>query len=209
MKFSTQFRPLIGLIFTLTSMCMLASCASSGSSGASTETSQVQTTNSESQQTTEAPKAEQITRAKNGKTLIILPISFKAGINMHDAIRNECMLPQKLSGFIRDNAYSQYENIVVDENRSSSRADVLDIQIVNLRGPKGGGWSGPKYVSVQGTLKRRGRVVGNFQGKRTSMGGAFGVFKRTCDILGRCTKTLGADIATWLQNPAKNSSIGE
>ncbi|NQV86958.1 MAG: hypothetical protein HQ492_07775 [Woeseiaceae bacterium] len=32
--------------------------------------------------------------------------------------------------------------------------------------------------------------------------------KGTCSILGRCVKTLGSDIATWLQNPTMNAMPG-
>ncbi len=209
MNIVIRFKKFISLLSVLMLACFLAACASSGSSSTS-EPAEAETTSPAAQQTAQqttdvTPKSS----VKNGKTLVILPVAFKSGIRMHDAIRNECMLPEKLSGFIRDNALSHYENIVVDGSGKPRGADVLAIEITDLRGPKGGGWSGPKYVTVQGSLKRNGRVIGDFQGKRTSMGGAFGVFKRTCDILGRCTKTLGADISTWLQNPGKNSTIGE
>ena len=40
-------------------------------------------------------------------------------------------------------------------------------------------------------------------------GGAFGAFKGTCSIIGRCTKALGQDIATWLTAPTQNAEIGD
>ncbi len=209
MELITQLNKIIRVFIILMIVCVLTACASSGSSSTASDQKQSQTAKSSPQPSPKKSADTSITRVKNGKTLVILPVTFKPGIRMNDVIRDECMLPQKLSGFIRDNAYSQYENIIVDGSRSSSRADVLNVQIVSLLAPKGGGWSGPKFVGIKGTLKRKGRIVGDFHGKRTSMGGAFGVFKRTCDILGRCTKTLGADIASWLQNPGKNSVLGE
>ncbi len=202
-----RFKQLIHLLLVLIISSWLVSCASSGSS--TPNQSQTEPTSTEAQQT--AKQVEDVvpkTSVKNGKTLVIFPITFKPGISMNDVIRDECKLPEKLSGFVRDNALSQYENIIVEGTAGNRGADVLSIQIVKLLAPKGGGWSGPKFVSIEGTLKRNGRKIGSFTGKRTSMGGAFGVFKGTCDILGRCTKTLGADIVAWLQNPLKNSSLG-
>ena len=39
-------------------------------------------------------------------------------------------------------------------------------------------------------------------------GGAFGGFKGTCSILGRCIKAIGADIAKWLANPTMDAMLG-
>ena len=39
-------------------------------------------------------------------------------------------------------------------------------------------------------------------------GGAFGGYKGTCSILGRCIKTLGSDIAKWLANPTMDAKLG-
>ncbi len=209
MNIVIRFKKYTSLLSVLLLACLLAACASSGSSSTS-ESAGAETASSETQQTAQqATDVAPTSAVKNGKTLVVLPITYKPGIKMHDAIRNECMLPKKLSGFIRDSALSQYETIIVDGSSGPRGADVLAIEITDLRGPKGGGWSGPKFVTAQGSLKRNGRLIGDFMGKRTSMGGAFGVFKRTCDILGRCTKTLGSDISTWLQNPGKNSMVGE
>lgn len=184
---------------------LLCSCASSGSSSASSQTA---TSTATEQALDKKPKATVAKSVKNGRTLAILPVTFLPGIKMHDVVREQCLLPEKLSGFIRDNAQNQYDNVIVDASRVPAGADVLKVQIIKVLAPKGGGWSGPKFLTVKGSLKRSGALIGSFSGKRTSMGGAFGVFKGTCDILGRCTKTLGQDIALWLQDPKKNSTLG-
>ncbi len=41
------------------------------------------------------------------------------------------------------------------------------------------------------------------------MGGFMGAYKGTCALLGRCTKTLGKDIAEWLKNPVNNATLGD
>lgn len=45
-------------------------------------------------------------------------------------------------------------------------------------------------------------------GAQASGGGMFGAYKGTCAILGRCVKTLGSDIAKWLQHPSRDSRLG-
>ena len=62
---------------------------------------------------------------------------------------------------------------------------------------------------MKGELYDRGKQIGSFRAKRFSGGGAFGAFKGTCAIIGRCTKTLGQDIATWLAAPTQNAELGD
>ena len=65
------------------------------------------------------------------------------------------------------------------------------------------------WMTVIGTLRERGRVVGSFRAKRYTTGGAFAAFKGTCSIIGRCTKAIGKDIAAWLENPGMDSKLGD
>jgi hypothetical protein len=64
-------------------------------------------------------------------------------------------------------------------------------------------------MTVKGELYDRGKQIGSFRAKRYTTGGAFGAFKGTCSIIGRCTKTIGEDIARWLAAPTQNAIIGD
>lgn len=68
---------------------------------------------------------------------------------------------------------------------------------------------GAKMVPIKGTLEENGAATGNFKGRRTSDGGVFSVSEGTCSILGCCVKTLGRDVADWLQHPSTVSIVGE
>jgi hypothetical protein len=63
-------------------------------------------------------------------------------------------------------------------------------------------------MTVEGVLRDNGREIGSFTAIRYSGGGVFGGYKGTCAIVGRCAKTLGKDIANWLENPQKGSKLG-
>jgi hypothetical protein len=63
-------------------------------------------------------------------------------------------------------------------------------------------------VTVEGELVENGEVIGSFTASRYSSGGAFGGFKGTCAILGRCIQSIGKDIAAWLKNPTMNAMLG-
>jgi hypothetical protein len=64
-------------------------------------------------------------------------------------------------------------------------------------------------MSVKGELFDKGKQIGSFRATRFSGGGAFGGFKGTCAIIGRCSKTLGSDIAGWLGAPTQNAQLGD
>ncbi len=142
-------------------------------------------------------------------TLVIKPIVFKKDSYIRDAVKNECNLTGKLTQFIEKNASSQYANILTDSNSKQRNAQTLSITIEEVQGGGGGAWSGAKSVVVKGKLTQNGRVLGDFRGRRYSGGGMFGAYKGTCAILGRCVRTLGKDIAAWLQNPSSKAVLGD
>ena len=80
---------------------------------------------------------------------------------------------------------------------------VLEVEIVDLDGEGG---MRPKSLTIAGTLRENGKVVGTITAKRTSTGGAFG-FGGVCRTLHRCAKTLGKDVAKWLKAPAMDVNL--
>jgi len=146
-----------------------------------------------------------------GVDTLVIPqkIAYTAGLDVRDAVRNECRLEEKLLEFIKENAKGAYANLVY-EKPTSGEYHVLAAEIVAVVGGGGGAWSGAKAVKIKGTLTdQAGKVLGTFDAGRYSGGGAFGGYKGTCAILGRCTKTLGKDVAAWLVSPAMDSHLGD
>lgn len=134
--------------------------------------------------------------------------TFNASSGANDNVKAECELPQKLSTFIKDNAKGSYDEVNVGD-AAAGAGRTLKIEFTNVLGVGGGAWSGPKSVTIQGTLTEGDKVIGTFLGRRTSTGGAFGGFKGTCAIIGRCVKTLGSDVGNWLKSPSMDGKLGE
>ena len=123
-------------------------------------------------------------------------------------VREECKLGTKLTQFIKTYAKNPtvtLRNDPIDE----AEGKVLILEIVNVVGPGGGVWSGAKSIRIKGELLENGEVIGTFTAARFSGGGAFGAYKGTCSILGRCVKASGSDIAKWLANPTMNAMLGD
>lgn len=134
---------------------------------------------------------------------VVKDIPFAKGLEVRDAVRNECQLGSKLASFI-----AQYGSDVKLVDKLSG-AKVLDVKITELHAPGGGGFSGPRWMEARGTLKQGGKAVASFRVKRFTTGGAFAAFKGTCAILGRLPKAMGQDIARWLENPTDNAELGD
>ncbi|NOQ35507.1 MAG: hypothetical protein GQ569_06380 [Methylococcaceae bacterium] len=153
-----------------------------------------------------APKqqSDTVSSTSASKDLIIKTVVFSNPDEVRDAVKNECNLKEKLTSYIKKNIDGQY-NIV----ENSMNAAVLEIEISEAHGNSGGAWSGSKMVMIKGELKRGGQLISSFKAKRFSGGGMFAGFKGTCAILGRCVRTLGKDVAKWLENPTKNARLGD
>ena len=134
-------------------------------------------------------------------------IPFASTAQVPAAVKESCQLQTKLADFISQSAGGSVQIVDGALNRKLGR--VLEMEITDVHAPGGGAFSGPKWMSVKGELFDRGRQIGSFRAKRYSTGGAFGGFKGTCSIIGRCTKALGEDIARWLAAPSMNAEIGD
>lgn len=124
------------------------------------------------------------------------------------AVKAECALETKLPAFIEEYARGQFDTInLIDD--ADAKGKLLSVKITGLVGTGGGAWSGAKQVTINGVLTENGKTIGTFKGMRVSGGGAFGAYKGTCSILGRCVKALGKDVAGWLKKPTMNARLGD
>ena len=160
-------------------------------------------------------------------TLILMACGFSLaqadGINMaasspyadegdiQDNILNECTtLGNKLASFTQ--SYSDKQGIkinLVDSIDTSGSGKTLKLEISDAVSGGNAFLGHRKFVKVKGSLWENGKQIGSFRGQRHSGGGAFGGYKGSCSVLGRCVKTLGKDIAGWLTNPTDGAKIGE
>jgi hypothetical protein len=133
-------------------------------------------------------------------------IPFANNAAVPEAVRNQCELNTKVPEFIAQSAGSSVE--LVDGPVSRKAGRTLEMEITEVHAPGGGAFSGAKWMSVNGTLYDQGKQIGSFRAKRYSTGGAFGAFKGSCAIIGRCAKAIGQDIAGWLAAPSQNAQLG-
>lgn len=132
-------------------------------------------------------------------------MKFAETSDIRQKVKDECALQTKIPAFLADYA----SDVELVDGDAGSEGRVLTMEITAVHAPGGGAFSGPKSVSISGTLTENGKKIGNFRAARYTTGGAFGGFKGTCSIVGRCAKALGKDVAGWLENPGTDSMLGD
>ena len=140
---------------------------------------------------------------------VVSPVPFADNSGATGNVMAECTLETRLPQFIAQAARKGVDVVVGPAPTEGAEGKFLYLEFTNVLGPGGGAWSGPKSVTVKGELIENGEVIGSFVGARYSTGGAFGGYKGTCSILGRCIKALGKDIAGSLRSPTMDAALGD
>jgi hypothetical protein len=136
-------------------------------------------------------------------------MSYVDATSISRAVLAECQLPQQgaqlLHSAMRE---AGFQPVVDDQAMQAGKGRVLLVQISNAVAAGNAFIGHRKMVEVKGRLLEDGKEVATFAGMRSSMGGAFGGFKGSCSVLGRCLETLAKDISGWMKNPV-TGRIGE
>ncbi len=119
-------------------------------------------------------------------------IAYDKDSGVIDSVRKECGLDTKIPKYVKSAA-------------GSGGKGTLDMKITHVLAPGGGAWSGPKAVTVSGTLRDGGKVVGTFTARRQTTRGGYG----TCQMLERDAEAIGKDVAAWLKSPSMDAKLGD
>ena len=133
-------------------------------------------------------------------------IPFANNAAVPEAVRSQCQLQTKVPEFLAQSAGSSVELV---DAPSRKRGAFSKWRSPKCTRPEAEPSRGAKWMSVNGTLYDRGKQIGSFRAKRFSTGGAFGAFKGSCAIIGRCAQVIGQDIAGWLAAPTQNAQLGD
>jgi hypothetical protein len=80
----------------------------------------------------------------------------------------------------------------------------LDLKITEIVAVPGGGFSGPKTITVRGTLYESGNRIGSFTARRAERVG-----NHVCVMLANAAAEIGGDVRGWLASPGNESPLGD
>lgn len=129
---------------------------------------------------------------------LVSPAEYKDGVMVSDAVKAECELPTKVPLYIME-AVDDESLLKLVEADAGTKGRVLRVLIDDV---SVSGFGGPKALTISGELRENGKIIGTIRARRTTTGGPFGAFQGVCGMLRRCAKTLGKDLAEWLEAPA-------
>lgn len=69
----------------------------------------------------------------------------------------------------------------------------------------GGGWSGPKWLVLEGKMTEKGKLLGSFEARRQTIRGSM----RGCGTLDSLSEEIAGDILEWLKTPSLNAKLGD
>jgi hypothetical protein len=93
--------------------------------------------------------------------------------------------------------------LVKEAKALKGKGRYLEIEIIDVVAKQGSVFSGPKKMTVRGTLYENGKEVADFEGQRSSAVSSFS----TCESLTNVEKKLGEDISKWLLNPKPGARL--
>lgn len=125
--------------------------------------------------------------------------TFAEGSTVTDAVRAECGLERRIPEQIARNSPIPVALAVTPDGPTT-----LHTTVTYILGHGGGGFSGPKSITIHGELVQGGAVVASFDARRTTMRGG-----GTCDQLRVVADAIGKDVRPWLAAPTLNAKLGE
>lgn len=125
-------------------------------------------------------------------------------------VKDQCAL----AAMVGNQVFSQVQRgmpqaAAIETPADASGARVLRLTIVNIFGIGGGGWTGPKALTMRAELVRGAEVLGTFERREESRGGILGPVTGTCGIFEGIAETLGQEIARWLPGVSAGRSEPE
>ena len=127
-------------------------------------------------------------------------ISFAKGITVAETILTTCALETRVPAEIAAAA----PGVQLVGSTKGLKGRVLYVQISEVHALPGGAFSGPKALTIVGTLKKGEKVTGTFRARRLAAKPA-----GTCEMLGNSATALGKDVASWLKAPTFDASLGD
>jgi len=143
------------------------------------------------------------------KLYIQTPAVYSKNAAISDDVKQECALDNKVSQYVQEAADRNFDIVPIKSVSEAGTHKALTLTIVGVQGFGGGSWSGRKGVLVRGALMENGKEIGSFVAERNTGASGIAGWKSSCKMYEKCAKTLGKDIAAWLNEPRANAQLGE
>jgi len=138
--------------------------------------------------------AQQLELIQHDVVTIGSTIPYADGVGS-ELIRSECNWNTVMPALMV--IQSRHTLASTEEDLAKVTGKKLFIKTSDIHVIGGSNFSGPKWIVLQGELVDNGKLLGNFEFKRMTMGGKF----TACKTLDYISESLIKDILKWLKKP--------
>ena len=139
-----------------------------------------------------------------------VPAAFDEQTPIEPSVKEQCAVDRILGNHVFQKVADKYPGTLqVTDPAKMEKGKVLKLTVLSVQGIGGGGWTGPKAVTVRADLVQDGEVVQTVVKREHSRGGVFGGMRGTCSILEIVAESLGRQVATWLVKLDSTGSAGQ
>jgi len=139
----------------------------------------------------------------NDMVLVPSSIPYQKEGTAKENIRRECTWNTTMPQYLAKKSDGRVQ--VAEKNIDTANDRKLMLVATHLHVIGGGSFSGPKWLSLEGKLFEKGKLIGNFDARRQTIRGSF----KTCGTLESLSEEIGDDILEWLKNPGLNAKLGD
>ncbi len=125
----------------------------------------------------------------------MVPAALDPNAPISDAARRECNVDRTVGTQVFERVGERYpgtEQVAKPDPLSADKA-LVKVTLMSVVG-HGGGWSGPKAITIRAEVLHGSKVIATRTMNRQSGGGAFGGVMGTCAIFERIAGALGATL---------------
>ena len=130
-------------------------------------------------------------------------IPYQSDDVANETVRKECDWNTTMPRYLAEESDGRV--IVAEKNLDTTTGNKLVLVATNLHTLGGGGWTGPKWLVLEGKLMHDDKLLGNFEVRRQTIRGSF----RACSTLESLSEEITEDILEWLKEPGLNAKLGD
>lgn len=130
-------------------------------------------------------------------------IPYQSDDVANEDVRKECDWNTTMPRYLAEESDGRVK--VADKNLDATTGKRLVLVATNLHTLGGGGWTGPKWLVLEGKLMQGDKLLGNFEVRRQTINGSF----RACSTLESLSEEISDDILEWLKAPGLNAKLGD
>lgn len=132
-----------------------------------------------------------------------VPAKYDSETSARQGIRDECALDTLLGNYVLQSVSQRFPGSMPrPDSGLPVDAKVLNLTILKAHGHGGGGWSGPKSVTLKAEVFQNGQVTQFLVKQVSSRGGMWGSMSGTCPIFDRVAQAMGKHVVRWLIKPS-------